>query len=212
MRVDHVSYAAEPGGLRDAAFELAEMLGVTAVDGGVHPRFGTRNYVLPLVDQRYIEVVDVLDHPASDKAPFGQAVRARSLDGGGWLGWVVAVDDMAPHEQRLGRQCAPGNRHRPDGVELRWRQLGVKGLISDPQLPYLVQWETSPDLHPSTAGPTSVKLLGLSIAGEKARVTDWLGLPSAYAPSEVEFTVVAPRGTPGLLSCTFETPRGLVTI
>ena len=46
----------------------------------------------------YLEVVEVLDHPASDKAPFGQAVRARSELGGGWLGWVVAVDDIAPLE------------------------------------------------------------------------------------------------------------------
>ncbi len=65
-------------------------------DGGVHPRFGTRNRILPLRDDTYLEVVEVLDHPASDKAPFGQAVRARSLLGGGWLGWVVAVDDIAP--------------------------------------------------------------------------------------------------------------------
>ena len=79
----------------------------------MHPRFGTRNMILPLADHTYLEVVEVLDHPASDKAPFGQAVRARSALGGGWLGWVVAVDDIAVVEQRLGREAAAGNRHRP---------------------------------------------------------------------------------------------------
>ena len=44
----------------------------------------------------------VLDHPAADKAPFGQAVRARSAEGGGWLGWVIAVDDLARFEVRMG--------------------------------------------------------------------------------------------------------------
>ena len=61
--------------------------------------------ILPLAAGTYLEVVEVLDHPASDKAPFGQAVRARSALGGGWLGWVVAVDDITVLEQRLGRDA-----------------------------------------------------------------------------------------------------------
>ena len=73
----------------------------------MHPRFGTRNMILPLADRTYLEVVEVLDHPASDKAPFGQAVRARSALGGGWLGWVVAVDDITVVEERLGREPPP---------------------------------------------------------------------------------------------------------
>lgn len=212
MRVDHVSYAAESGGLRDTAARLAEAVGVAAVDGGVHPRFGTRNVILPLTQGRYVEVVEVLDHPASDKAPFGQAVRRRSADGGGWLGWVVAVDDMTPHERRLGREAVIGSRRRPDGVELSWRQLGVKGLVSDPQLPFLVSWDGIGDLHPSAAGPSSVALESLQIAGHKERVTQWLGLPEDYTAAQVRFEFVSPHGTPGLLSCTFRTPGGSVTV
>ncbi|HXR68170.1 MAG TPA: VOC family protein, partial [Dermatophilaceae bacterium] len=59
MRVDHVSYAAERDGLKATAGRLAEKLGVTPVDGGIHPRFGTRNIILPLADKRYVEVVTV---------------------------------------------------------------------------------------------------------------------------------------------------------
>ncbi len=91
MRLDHLSFAAGPDGLAGTAQRIGGLLGRDFVDGGVHPRFGTRNMVLPLADHTYLEVVEVLDHPASDKAPFGQAVRARSALGGGWLGWVVAV-------------------------------------------------------------------------------------------------------------------------
>src|SRR5674476_1369485 len=83
MRVDHVSYAAEKDGLKATAERLAKKLAVTPVDGGIHPRFGTRNIILPLAHERFVEVVAVLDHPASDKAPFGQAVRARSEAGRG---------------------------------------------------------------------------------------------------------------------------------
>jgi len=211
MRVDHVSYAAEPDGLKATARRLAQQLGVAAVDGGIHPRFGTRNIIIPLAHDRYVEVVSVLDHPASDKAPFGQAVRARSEAGGGWLGWVVCVDDMTEAEQRLGREAVAGNRRRPDGVELRWRQLGVKGLIADPELPYYIQWEDM-SVHPSVGTKTTATISGLQIAGEPERVCDWLGLPADQTSTVIDFTWVAPEGAPRLQAVTFDTPEGPVTI
>ena len=149
MRLDHLSYAAGPDGLASTAKRLGGLLGKDFVDGGVHPRFGTRNMIMPMADHTYLEIVEVLDHPASDKAPFGQAVRARSALGGGWLGWVVAVDDITIVEDRLGREAANGNRYRPDGTELSWKQIGVNGLIADPQLPFFVEWNIPAELHPS---------------------------------------------------------------
>lgn len=211
MRVDHVSYAAEKDGLKATAQRLAKKLGVSAVDGGLHPRFGTRNIILPLAQERFVEVVEVLDHPASDKAPFGQAVRARSEAGGGWLGWVVSVDDLAEAEQRLGRQAVAGSRHRPDGVELRWCQLGIKGLIADPQLPYYIQWEDM-SVHPSVGATTEVTISGLKIAGHRQRVYQWLGLPLERTPSVLDFTFVDPDGAPRLKAVIFDTPDGAVTI
>jgi hypothetical protein len=211
MRVDHVSYAAEADGLKATAQRLADKLGVAAVDGGIHPRFGTRNIILPLAQERFVEVVSVLDHPASDKAPFGQAVRARSEAGGGWLGWVVSVDDMSEAEQRLGREAVAGGRRRPDGVELRWRQLGVRGLMADPQLPFYIQWEDR-SLHPSVGATTDVTISGLEIAGEPEQVCEWLGLPADRTSTVIDFTWVTPNGTPCLVAVTFDTPQGPVTI
>jgi hypothetical protein len=211
MRLDHLSYAAGPDGLARTARRIGELLGEEFVDGGIHPRFGTRNVVLPLSAGTYLEVVEVLDHPASDKAPFGQAVRARSSAGGGWMGWVVAVDDISPVEKRLGRDSVEGNRHRPDGVELRWRQVGVKGLQSDPQLPFFVQWQTAPDLHPSTGASGNLHLDCLEIAGDPQRVNEWLG--DEQDPLEdVKVEWVAPHGTPGIVAAQFQTGNGLVRI
>ena len=152
MHLDHLSFAAGPEGLEATAQRLGAQLGVSFLDGGFHPRFGTRNQILPLTAGRYVEVVDVLDHPSADKAPFGQAVRARSAEGGGWLGWVVAVDDLAPLEERIGRPAIEGHRHLPDGTVLTWHQLGVKDLQIDPQLPFFVQWSVDA-IHPSVGRP-----------------------------------------------------------
>jgi len=212
MRLDHIVFAAGPDGLAGTAARLSALLGEDFVDGGVHPRFGTRNRILPLTDGTYLELVEVLDHPASDKAPFGQAVRARSELGGGWMGWVVSVEDITPLEERLGRESVKGNRHRPDGTELLWRQLGVKGLQSDPQLPFFIQWETSADLHPSTGSSGNISLESLEIAGDPARVTEWLGAPVEQPLEDVKVDWVAPNGTPGIVAVAFQTPNGLVRL
>ncbi|MCC9206091.1 VOC family protein [Arthrobacter sp. zg-Y769] len=216
MRLDHVSYACESDGLLATTERIAAALGADYVKGGVHPRFGTRNMILPLANNQYVEVVEVLNHPASDKAPFGQAVRQRSESGGGWMGWCVSVDDLSPFEERLGRESVPGNRKFPDGQELTWRQIGINGLIADPQVPYLLRWDDgTAELHPSNAipgMPGSVKLRSLTIAGSAARVTDWLGHPVEKPLENVDVTWIAPAGTPGIMSVTFDTANGPVEI
>lgn len=212
MRLDHLSYAAGPDGLVSTAGRIGELLGTAFVDGGVHPRFGTRNVVLPLAGGTYLEVVEVLDHPASDKAPFGQAVRARSALGGGWLGWVVAVDDITTVEKRLGREAVYGNRHRPDGTELLWKQIGVNGLIADPQLPFFVEWVVPAELHPSAGADPAYSLASLEIAGDPQRVSEWLGETVEAPLEDVKVEWVAPHGTPGVLAVQVQTPAGLVRI
>jgi hypothetical protein len=212
MRLDHISYAAGPDGLAGTAERIGNLLGRDFLDGGVHPRFGTRNRVLPLADHTYLEVVEVLDHPASDKAPFGQAVRARSAAGGGWLGWVVAVDDMSVVEKRLGREAVTGSRHRPDGVELKWKQIGVNGLLADPQLPFFIEWDSPLELHPSAGATGEYSLAALEIAGDPQRVSEWLGETVEAPLDEVKVEWVAPNGTPGILAAQVQTPRGLVRI
>lgn len=212
MRLDHLSFAAGPDGLHGTAQRLGDLLGTRFRDGGIHPRFGTRNMILPLTEGTYLEVVEVLDHPASDKAPFGQAVRARSALGGGWLGWVIAVDDIAQVEQRLGREAADGYRHRPDGKELSWKQIGVNGLIADPQLPFFVQWLCPGEDHPSAGASDEFSLACLEIAGDPQRVSEWLGETVEAPLADLKVDWVAPHGTPGIIAAQFQTPNGLVRI
>ncbi|GAA0288353.1 VOC family protein [Kineococcus aurantiacus] len=216
MRVDHVGFAAGPEGLQETARSLAARLGVRVVDGGPHPRFGTRNVVLPLSEGCYVEVVEVLDHPVADKALFGRAVRERTEAGGGWFAWAVTVEDLQSYRDRLGEDVEEGVRRRPDGVELRWRQIGAPALRTEPQLPLLIEWDGPRTQHPSAlslAGGT--RLTGLTIAGQRARVREWLGLPPEFTSDRVSFTwldVVGSARATGLRSVTFETSRGTVEI
>lgn len=210
-------YAAESDGLKATAERLAQQLGVVAIDGGVHPRFGTRNMILPLNDDRFLEVVEALEHPCVDKMPYGQAVKARSASGGGWIGWVVEVDDMERAVTKLGRGTTEGRRHRPDGTEITWQQIGVSDLVLDPQLPYFIKWDDK-SVHPSKDGAGDAALKGMTLAGAPERVREWLGLSGApgvdrdeWEPN-IDFQFVAPHGTPSVLSVTFATAEGDVTI
>lgn len=209
VRLDHISYAAGPDGLAATAQRIGSALGAGFRDGGIHPRFGTRNFVLPLSNGVYIEVVGELDHPAADKAPFGQAVRACSADGGGWLAWVVAVDDISSVEQRLGRSSVPGHRRRPDGVDLTWRQIGVLDLLDDPALPFFIEWDVAAELHPSANGEVPIGIVGAEICGDRHDIARWLDEPLERAEIQIDWVQ---DETPGLVAVSFSTRHGTVRI
>lgn len=211
MHVDHLVFAAGPDGLLAEAQRLGAAMGCKFRDGGFHPRFGTRNHILPLQAGRYLEVVEVLEHPAAEKAPFGQAVRARSAVGGGWLGWVVSVDDLSPYEQRLERSAVAGQRRFPDGRLLEWDQIGIRDLIADPQVPYFLKWRSEESVLPS-ALPGAAELVEIEIAGARSRVEDWLGESIGDVFDGVNIVFTAPNGQPGIHAATFECPAGTVRI
>lgn len=213
VRLDHISYAVSNNALSDTVQRLGSLLQGTFHDGGRHPRFGTRNFVLPLGDGAYIEVVSPLDHPAADSAPFGRAVRERADDGGGWLGWVLSTDDLAPIEQRLGRSAVEGHRVRPDGYDLRWRQIGVLDLMADPQLPFFIQWLSPASELPSSGG-NSLTLEAIEICGDPDRIEQWLGEPlhSALAGVQILWVNDDPDERPGLVAAHIGTTQGLIRI
>jgi hypothetical protein len=210
VRLDHLSYAAGPEGLAACVQRLGAQLGAAFSDGGLHPSFGTRNFVLPLENGCYVEVVDVLDHPAADNVPFGQAVRARRLTGGGWLAWAIRVDDITAIESRLGRRAVPSHRRRPDGIDLRWKQIGVKDLAVDPQRPFFVQWQDGE--HPSR-GNSRITLTSLEFAGDELTVDEYLGVSSTQPLDGIEVMWEPPSEEEiGVVAAVFSTPFGTVRL
>jgi hypothetical protein len=213
MRLDHISYVTSHDQLADTVQRLGSRLGSTFVDGGVHPRFGTRNFTLPLQDGHYLEVVCPLNHPASDSTPFGMAVSRCAEEGGGWLSWVVSVDDVSQIEKRLGRPAVDGHRTRPDGSDLRWKQIGVLGTLEDSQLPFFIQW-LSQD-HPSTDGKATAKITKIEIAGDEATITNYLGSDLAHAIGDINVVWLDPAdndGQNGIVAVDLETPAGVVRL
>jgi hypothetical protein len=103
-----------------------------------------------------------LDHPAAEQTAFGQAVSKKAAEGGGWLTWVFSTDDIAPIETAIGRPAIDGHRRRPDGTDLKWKQVGVKELLTDPELPFFIQWEGGN--HPSEVGTAVSAIVEMKFA------------------------------------------------
>jgi hypothetical protein len=209
MRLDHLSYVASHDHLLDEVQRIGARLGSGFTDGGIHPRFGTRNFTLALQGGHYLEIVCPLDHPAADASPFGKVVTSRANEGGGWLTWVLSVGDIKTFESRLGRESVDGQRRRPNGTDLKWKQLGVLGTLEDRQLPFFIEWLTND--HPSTEGTAVAKISKLEIAGDPKRISEWIGEDFTSAFEGIDIVWVDPsvnKDETGLLAVHFSTPSG----
>lgn len=212
MRLDHISYAAEPDGLENTGERIANLLGIPPKKGGIHPKTGTRNIIFPLKNNQYVEVIEALEHPATHNIPFSQFINKRCQSGGGWVCWVVAVEDIKQEEDRLKKEATSNDRHIENGEKISWLQLGLNNQIADPQLPFIFQWLCEPNLHPSIGWNGNVSVAEIEISGEPKRVRNWLNKPLKGALIDTPIHWIAPKGTPGIMSVTFITNKGLVSI
>ena len=170
MRLDHVSYVASHDQISDVVNRIGSQIGTAFVDGGIHPKFGTRNFTAPLLNGQYIEVVCPLDHPATSTTPFGRAVRKKATEGGGWLTWVMSTKKIIEIENQLGRKAITGLRIKPNGRELEWKQIGVIESIEDREKPFFIEWIAGE--HPSMDGVPVAEITKIIISGNSQIISN----------------------------------------
>ena len=213
MRLDHVSYVTSHDQLADTVQRLGSRLGTTFVDGGIHPRFGTRNFTAPLLGGKYMEVVCPLDHPATEQTPWGKAVSQKALEGGGWLTWVFSVDDISPIEEKFGRKAVEGHRTRPDGTDLKWKQIGVREIASSRELPFFIQWLTND--HPAQDGKAISKIKEIVISDDSKLGESWFRQDIQDALETISVKWISPEDNEniiGIVSISVATPNGIAEI
>ena len=213
MRLDHVSYVTSHEQLADTVQRLGSRLGSTFVDGGIHPRFGTRNFTCALKNHQYIEVVCPLDHPATEQTPWGKAVSRKANEGGGWFTWVFSTEDISPIEQKFGRDAIEGHRTRPNGSDLKWKQIGVKEIVDSRELPFFIEWLSSE--HPSQDGISLAKIEKIVIADQDQLAGSWFKDEILAALGDVDIEWEAPvmnDNQSGILRVYFSTPSGVISI
>lgn len=204
VRIDHVVR-----GVRDldsAGRVMLEEFGLASVVGGKHEGWGTGNRIVPL-GTAYIELIGVLDAAEAATDPVGRGVISSVAGGDTWMCWCVSTDDVEAAAARLNLPVAAGSRVRPDGTALRWRSAGFEFALANPSLPFFIQWEVPPELHPGR-GPAPHRIAPTGIAwvevGDDPRLAGWLG------GDDLPIRTVA--GAHGVLGVGVSTADGDVTL
>ena len=213
MRLDHVSYVTTHEQLADTVQRLGSLIGSAFVDGGIHPRFGTRNFTCALKNGQYIEVVCPLDHPATDQTPWGKAVKKKTDEGGGWFTWVFSMDDISPIESRFGREAAEGHRTRPNGTDLKWKQIGVTEISDSRQFPFFIKWLTQN--HPSEDGEPTAEIKRILISDHNQLADSWFkdDILSSLGNVSIDWIVQSEIDElPGIVAVEISTPNGVVML
>jgi len=100
--------------LAAAASVMEAKYGLTSMEGGRHPGWGTANRIVPL-GAAYLELVAVVDRAQATRSAFGSWVAHGSSESLRPLGWAVRTDDLDAVTSRLHLTATEGSRVARDG-------------------------------------------------------------------------------------------------
>ena len=213
MRLDHVSYVTTHEQLADTVQRLGSLIGSAFIDGGIHPRFGTRNFTCALKNDQYIEVVCPLDHPATEQTPWGKSVKKKAEEGGGWFTWVFSTEDISPIEAKFGRAATEGHRTRPNRTDLIWKQIGVKEISDSREFPFFIQWLSAD--HPSKDGAPLAEIKKIVIADKNQLADSWFkdDILACLGNINIQWTDPASNDDQsGIVAVHLSTPGGVIVL
>ena len=173
LAIDHVLVPVDD--LAAAGAIVERRYGLTSIEGGHHPLWGTANRIVPLGDA-YVELVAVIDRDAAALSAFGRWILGATP--GQPLGWAVRTAAISEVGQRLGLSIAEGSRTTPGGEVLRWRSAGLDEATAEPGLPFFIEWGDGvrlPGAAPVHHRSGDVHLRRLTLAVDPARLAQWLG-------------------------------------
>jgi hypothetical protein len=103
-------------------------------------------------------VVCPLDHPATEQT-LGAKLLARRW---GLATLVFATEDVSKVEEKFGRSVIEVHRTRPDGSDLKWKQIGVNEITDSREFPFFIQWLAAN--HLSQDGKAVTMIMKITIA------------------------------------------------
>lgn len=161
--------------LENGINRLFQLSGYRAAVGGSHPNRGTRNALLNLGNNSYLELL--APDPAQPALLWHKEIAALTeLTIVGWAIRHAELDKLATLLKERGVLCTdpiPGSRVRPDGQTLNWRKLTLVDDLKG-NLPFFIDWDSA-TRHPSSDAPGGCLL-------QEFRATD--ALPEIPPPQD----------------------------
>ena len=198
-QLDHIMYACPD--LQTGINDIFALTGVMPTMGGSHPGAGTRNALLSLNNEQYLEII--APDPAQDLTrTTGQVLLDHG--GSGIRSWAIACDDLgkvaaaAALQQLATRDVISMSRRTPEGVELAWQLL----FLEQTHLPFFIDWQQSP--HPALSTPTGCELTAFSVSADQ---------PEQYQAFLSQLGVLIPvTAGPNAFTAELSTPNGAVLL
>ena len=172
MNIDHLMWACAD--LDTGIARLADLTGITAAFSGSHTGQGTRNALLSLGGDCYLEII-APDPEQTLQGTFGG--RLAKLTSSGLLSWAIACRNLARYRLELNHSghfttnVQTTTRENPAGEALTWQLLFV-GQV--PGAPFFIDWLDC--AHPATTSPLGCKLKSLIVrAPDVSRLAPLVG-------------------------------------
>jgi hypothetical protein len=200
--VDHLVYASPD--LRTGVERIESLLGMRATPGGQHPGGGTRNALVALGPNRYLEIIG----PDPDQ-PDPQNPRMFGIDDLAsprlvtWAARSTNLEELVAGALRQGvklGEISAGSRTMTEGVRLAWRFTNPRTVIAGGIVPFFIDWGQTP--HPAHTAGQGAALVELRAEHPNAEEVQeilrklGLGISVARRPGAALFaTIKGPRGT-----------------
>ncbi len=164
-KIDHIVYAVHD--LDQAIKDVSVLTGATPVFGGYHTHKGTKNALLHLGNQCYLELITVDEANEKIKAPRWMGVDL--IKEPRITRWSLKSTDLgADSEMLIAYQhdmgvIDKGSRKMTNGQTLQWGMILPLSQPAVDIIPFATDWQDS-DVHPTDQLPETCALASLSLA------------------------------------------------
>jgi hypothetical protein len=188
LPVDHLVYATRD--LDRGMEEIERLTGIAPTLGGRHPGRGTRNALVSLGADVYLEII--APDPDQPPPPGGRWVGVDRVSTSRLTTWAAKSHDLEKLRRRAAEQgvqlgeVQSGSRQRADGVTLAWRLTDPEPLVADGVVPFFIDWGSSP--HPARSAAQGAWLVSFHVehpdANAVQRMLRALGLEVAVIAAQ----------------------------